>query len=116
MDPKKLTRHQTREALDSLINLAKERDGHTKARCATNSSKQRIMEGYKKEDATSPTIHNKIVFITADIEASKGRDVMILGITGTFLHDLPKDGVIMLARGPLADTVMSIDPEGTTLP
>ena len=61
MDLSKLTRQQKQEALASLMNLAKKRGGRIKARCAADGSKQRRMEGYKKEDATSPTVHNKIM-------------------------------------------------------
>jgi hypothetical protein len=69
------------------------------------------MAGYKKEDATSPTVHNESVFITAAIDANEGRDVMILDIPGAFLHALTKDEIIMLLRGPLAETMVLIDPE-----
>ena len=61
MDPSKLMRQQKREALASLMNLVKKRDGHIKARCAAGRSKQRRMEGHVKGDATSPTVHNKSV-------------------------------------------------------
>ena len=62
------------------MNLGKvTQDGRIKARCAVEGSKQRRMEGCKKEDATLPTVHNKSVFITA-IDTRKGRDVMILNI------------------------------------
>ena len=64
-----------------------------------------------KSDATSPTVHNKSVFIVADIDAHKDRAVMILDIPGAFLHALTKDEVIMLLRGPLAETVVLINPE-----
>ena len=73
-----------REALESLMNLAKKRDGRIKARCAADGNKQRRMEGYVKSDATSPTVHNESVFITAAVDTHKDRDVMILDIPGAF--------------------------------
>ena len=78
------------------MNLVKKRDGRIKARCAADGSKQKKMEGYKKGDATLPTVHNESAFITAAIDAHEDRDVMILNIPGTFLHALTKDKVIML--------------------
>ena len=57
------------------------------------------MTGYKKEDVTSPTVHNETIFITAAINASENRDIMILNILGAFLRALTKDKVIMLLGG-----------------
>ena len=107
----KLTRQQKREALESLMNLVKKRDGHIKARCAADGSKQRRMQGYVKSNATSSTVHNKSVVITAAIDAHEDRDVMIFNILGKFSHALTKDKVVMLVRGPLAETMVLIDPE-----
>ena len=60
------------------MNLVKKRDGRIKARCAADGSKQRRIEGYVKSDTTSPTVHNKSVFITAAIDTHYDRDAMIL--------------------------------------
>ena len=51
------------------------------------------------------------VFITAVIDAHELRDSMVLDIPGVFLHALTKDKVVMLLRGPLAETMVLIDPE-----
>ena len=64
-----------------------------------------------KSGATSPTVHNKSVFIKTAIYAHEDRDVMILDIPGVFLHALTKYDVIILLRGPLAETMVLIDPE-----
>ena len=104
-------RSQKRKALESLMNLVKKRYGRTKARCAADGSKQRRMEGYVKSNATLPTVHNESVFITVAIYAHEDRDTMVLDIPGAFLHALTKDEVIMLLRGPLAETMVLIDPE-----
>jgi hypothetical protein len=69
------------------------------------------MAGYKKEDATSPTVPKERKFVAVAINTSKSRDVMILSIPGTFLHVLTKDEVIMLLRGTLAETMLHVDPE-----
>ena len=58
-----------------------------------------MIEGHTKGDATSPTVYNKSVFITAAIDAHEDRDVIILDIPVTFLHALTKEEVIMLLRG-----------------
>ena len=64
-----------------------------------------------KSDAISLTVHNKSVFIIAVIDAHEERDVMVLDIPEAFLHALTKDEVVMLLRGPLAETMVIIDPE-----
>ena len=110
INPNELSRQQKREALGSLMNLMQKGDGCIKVQCAPDGSKQRQMEGYVKRDATSPTVHNKSVFITAVIDTHEDRDVMILDTPGAFLHVLIKDEVIMLLRGPLAETIVLIDP------
>ena len=90
MDPSKLTRQQKQEALESVMNLVKKRDGRIKASCAAEGSKQRRMEGYKKENATLPTVHTERVFITAVINTHTNRDGVIADIPGAFLHALTK--------------------------
>ena len=42
------------------------------------------MEGYVKSDATSPTVHNECISITAAKNANEERDVMILDTPGVF--------------------------------
>ena len=64
-----------------------------------------------ESDATLPTVHNESVFITAAIDTHEDRDVVILDIPGELLHALTKDEVGMLLRGPLAETMVLIDPE-----
>ena len=57
VDPKTLTYKQRREALLSLMFLIssfEKRDGLVKSRMCTDGSKQRLQEGYKKEDVASP--------------------------------------------------------------
>ena len=51
------------------------------------------------------------MFITVVIDASKNRDVMIIGNPGMFLHAPKKDKVDVLLRGPLSETIVLIDPE-----
>ena len=51
------------------------------------------------------------MFTTAAINTHEDRDVMILDISGAFLHALTKDEVIMLLRGPLAKIMVLIDPK-----
>ena len=77
MDLGKLTRQQKQEVLESVMNLVKKRDGRIKASCAAEGSKQRRMEGYKKENATLLTVHTERVFVTAAIDAHTNRNVVI---------------------------------------
>ena len=48
--------------------LVEKRDGRIKARGVADGSKQRTMPGYKKEDASSPTVSNEGIMITCAID------------------------------------------------
>ena len=58
-----------------------------------------------------PIVHNEMLFVTSAIDAIKGGDVMIIDISGAFLHALTKNEVSVLLRGPLTETLVLIDPE-----
>ena len=68
------------------------------------------MPGYKKKDATSPTVHNKSTFIASVSDAYDTRDVMLLDIPGAFLRALTKEDIIVLLREPIVGSLVLIDP------
>jgi hypothetical protein len=83
-DATKLTRQQRIEALGSLMFLKEKRNGEIKGRACADGRKQR--KKINREDAASPTVATKSVFITAVIESHKGRHVAVFDIPGAYLH------------------------------
>ena len=60
-------------------------------------------------------MHNDSTFITCAIDAKEGRDVMVVDLPGAFLHALRQAGgtkkqLLMVLRGPLAETMVLLDP------
>ena len=56
----------------------------------------------RKEDASSPTVANKSVFITLVIAAHEKRFVRCYDVPGAFLHTESDENVLMVLRGELA--------------
>ena len=111
MDPKDLTPEQRKEALAWFMFLVEKRDGRIKARGVADGSKQRQKPGYKKDDASSPTVSNEGVMISCAIEAHQRSDVACIDIPGAFLHAMTDEEIIMLLRGPLAEMMVMINPQ-----
>ena len=64
-----------------------------------------------KKDASSPTVMNESVFITAAITAHEQQFVRCFDVPGAFLHTDMDEHVFMVLRGPLAETMVKIAPE-----
>ena len=69
------------------------------------------MPGYKKEDASSPTVSNEGVMITCAIEAHLGSDVACIDVPGAFLHAKTDEEILMLLKGPLAEMMAMVKPQ-----
>ena len=110
VDPKKLTKKQRMDALNSLMFLIEKRNGAVKERACADGSKQRKWVKYGKEDATPLTCSNEGVMITSTIVAQKERDVTIIDIPSAFLHALTDEEIYMLLRGPIAELMVMVDP------
>ena len=63
--------------------LKKKRSRKIKGRAVADGRKQR--EGLKKSDVTSPTAATELVLITAEIDATEGRDVAVIDAPGAFM-------------------------------
>ena len=109
--PTKLLQEEKREALNSLMFLVEKHDGRVKARNVADGSKQRQHPGYKKEIATSPTVSNKGIMITAAIKAHEGRHVKCFDIPRAYLQALSDKEVLMLLKDPLTKLVIMVDPK-----
>jgi hypothetical protein len=108
MDPNELTAEQKRKAIASLMFLTEKRNGDVKGRACADGRKQR--EDFTKQDATSPTVSNEAIFLTALIEALEERDVACFDIPGAFLHAETDEDVIMLLKGRLAELMVMVEP------
>ena len=111
LDPNSLTPEQRKQALAWFLFLVEKRDGRVKARGVADGSKQWQKPGYRKDDASSPTVSNEGVMITCAIEAHQRSDVACVDIPGAFLHDATNEEIVMLLKGPLAEMMVMIKPE-----
>ena len=64
----------------------------------------------RKKMPKSPTSCTEEVFLTALIEAYDERAVAIFNIPGAFLHNETDKNVIMVLEGPLAETMVQVNP------
>jgi hypothetical protein len=89
--------------------LKEKRDSLVKARMCADRQKQK--DGtWSKQETTLPTVAMESVFITAVIDAHKGRNVACFDIPGAFLHaDINKD-IPMVLKGRLAELMVQVAP------
>ena len=83
-DPSMLSRAEKVRALSSLVFLKENRSRKVKGRACVNGAPQRAY--ICKEDASSPTVAKKSVFITLVIAAHEKRFVRCYDVLGAFLH------------------------------
>jgi hypothetical protein len=104
-----LTYNEKKKALLLLMFLKEKRDSLVKAHMCANKRKQK--DGtWSKQETTSPTVVMELVFLTAVIDAHKGRDVACFNIPGAFLHaDVDKD-ITMVLKGRLAELMVQVAP------
>ena len=93
-----------------LFFLTEKRNGDIKGRKVADGSKQRVFEGYKKFDGTSPTVSIDGLLIIAVFDAHEGKVAAIIDIPGAFLQAKNDEFVVMLLRGKLAEMMVKIDP------
>ena len=84
VDGSNLRKEENKDAITSLIFLAKEIYCRIKGRACAYGRGQRGK--YEKEDAVSPTFEIESILITSDIDAHERRDVEAIDIPGAFLH------------------------------
>ena len=83
-NPSELTPEQKREALAYLMFLKRKRRGKIKGQgCADGRNQWAYIA---KEDAASPTMATKAVFLTAIIDAMEGREVAEFDVPGAFMQ------------------------------
>jgi hypothetical protein len=103
-----LSKKEKDKAVTSLMFLKEKRDHSVKARMCANGQKQR--DDWTKQDTTSPTVSTEVVFITAVIEAHKGRYVACFDIPGAFLCADFNEDITMILKGRLAELMVQVAP------
>ena len=91
--------------------LKRKRTGAVKGHGCADGRKQCAWTD--KDEATSPTIATKAVFLTAVIDAYECHDVAIVDVPGAFLQtDMPVDEVVHVRfTGIMVDLLLEIDSE-----
>jgi hypothetical protein len=103
-----LTKEERAKALVLLKFLKKKWDKTVKALMCTDGQKQR--GNWSKQESTSSMLTTELVFITAVVDAHKGRDVACFDIPGAFLHaDSDKD-IIMILKSRLTKLMVQVPP------
>jgi hypothetical protein len=102
---------EQKQALLSLMNIVKKRDGRVRARAVTDGSKEHTQPKYKKEDGASPTVATDSIIITAVIDAHEQCNIATIDIPGAFLHAYNDKEMFMLLKGRLAELMVQVDPQ-----
>ena len=109
MDPGQLTREDKAKALSSLLFLKEKQCGKIKGRACINGAPQQVY--IPKEEAASPTVSTKSMFITAAIAASEGRYVRCYDVPSAFVNTDIDENVLMVLKGELAEMMVHIAPQ-----
>ncbi len=97
MDPLQPSKEERANTLSSLLFLKKKRSGKIKGRACINGGPQRAY--IPKEDAASPTVSTKSVFITLAIAAGEKRHVRCYEVPSAFVNTDVDENVLMVLKG-----------------
>ncbi len=109
MDPSQLSREERAKALSSLLFLKEKRSGKIKVWACINRVPQRAY--IPKEDAASPTVSTKSVFIASAIAASEKRHLRCIDIPSAFVNTDIDKNILMVLTGKLAEMMVHITPQ-----
>jgi hypothetical protein len=109
MDPLQLSREARAKALSSLLFLKEKSSGKIKGWACINRASQRAY--ISKEDAASPTVLTKLVFITSAIAVSEKRHVRCYNAPSAFVNMDVDENVLMVLKGELAEMMVHIAPQ-----
>jgi hypothetical protein len=90
--------------------LKEKRDSSVKAHMCTNRRKQKDSTWLKQDTNTLPMVAAELVFITANIDLHKGRNVACFDIPGVFLHADIEEDITMALKGRLAELMVQVMP------
>ncbi len=104
-----LTYNERKKALSLLMFLKVKRDSLVKLHMCMDGHKQKDST-WSKQDTTLPTVAMESVFITAVVDAHKGRNVTYFDIQGAFLHADVKEDITMVLKGRLVELMVRVMP------
>jgi hypothetical protein len=110
----KLTPQQKGQILEAFIFVEQKKDGSDKARLVVNGAMQR---GHiTKDEASSPTVYNESISLTAVIDAKEGRHVATADIPNAFVQTVVAESekdyrVLVRLRGRIVEMLCEIAPE-----
>ena len=79
--------------------MTEKKDGTIKARQSTDGQTQKNF--INKEDAASPTVTTKMVFLTCVIKVKEGREVAVVDLLEASLHANNKYDLVMFVKKDL---------------
>jgi hypothetical protein len=109
IDPSQLSREARAKALSSQLFLKEKRSRKIKERAYINGAPQRA--SIPKEDAASPTVLTKSVFITSAIAANEERHVRCYDVPSKFANMDVDENMLMVLKGKLAEMMVHIMPQ-----
>jgi hypothetical protein len=109
VDPLQLSREARAKMLSSLLLLTEKRNGKIKGWACISGVPQRAY--IPKEDAASPTVLTKSVFINSAIATSERRHVRCYDIPSAFVNTDVDENVLMVLKGELAEMMVHIAPQ-----
>ncbi len=109
IDSRTLTRAEKQATLRYLMFLTKKQCGRIKARGCADGRKQRAST--RKEDASAPTVAIESVMLSATIDATEGRDVATVDISGAFMQADIDELVHVKFEGEIAEMLVKMDPK-----
>ena len=111
MDASMLIYQDIKDALASLLFITEKRNGDIKAIKVAVGSRQRTYDVYDKRNVSSLTVNNENVFYTGVIDTYEHKDLAMLNIENSFLHDENDEYVLILLRGKLSELLVKMDPK-----
>ena len=114
INPEELNQQEKHWAMKNLLFLVEIQDGSIKACACANDSTQRSFT--TKDEATSPTVIPKAVFLTSIMEAKQGRDIITADIPNAFVQTPiecknNQDKIIMKIKEELIKILTEISPK-----
>jgi hypothetical protein len=103
-----LTNKERAKALGLLMFLEEKRDMTIKACMCGDRQKQR--GNWTKQELNLLMVVTESVFITAVMDAHKGRDVAYFDISGAFLHTGSDGDITTILKGRLAELMVQVAP------
>ena len=107
LDPRKLNRHQKKQALRAMNLIKEKRCGRLKGRTVADGRAQKNL--YDKSETASPTVATDSLMASIIIDAYERRHVGTADIAGVYLKAYMKDYTIMKFTGESVDILCKLN-------